>query len=82
MPPASRGNKRDQRVGNSPRSDDSGWGRWRMPWPTTVAQPKAVRWAVQRQMNGCSLFGCSARLNRRGQNRCHDSSIPRPARLV
>src|SRR5215813_6377031 len=26
MPPALRDNKRDQRVGNSPQSDDSGWG--------------------------------------------------------
>src|SRR5215470_14569893 len=32
-----------------------------MPWPATVT-PATL--PTQRQMNGCSLFGCSARLNR------------------
>ena len=35
MPPALRGNKRDQRVGNSPQSDDSGWGAKAPRTPST-----------------------------------------------
>src|SRR5262245_15035088 len=32
-----------------------------MLWPTTVAPASLL---IQRQMNGCSSFGCSVRLNR------------------
>jgi len=44
--------------------------RWRMPWPTTVARPTPL--VQEGQMNGCSLFGCSAWLKR-----CHDASKSR-----
>jgi hypothetical protein len=49
--------------------------------PTIVARrAKAVRFLVQAKMNICSLFACSARLNRLSANRCHD--FAKPARLL
>jgi hypothetical protein len=35
----------------------------------------AVPLLVRRKMNGCSLFGCSARSNRLCENRCPDFSL-------
>jgi len=34
-----------------------------------------VRLLVRRKMNGCSLFGCSARSNRLCENGCTDFSL-------
>src|SRR5262249_2392645 len=46
-----------------------------MQWPTTVARRGAVPLLVRRKMNGCSLFGCSARSNRLCENGCPDFSL-------
>src|SRR5262249_38347971 len=46
-----------------------------MQWPTTVARRGAVPLLVRRKMNGCSLFGCSARSNRLRENGCPDFSL-------
>src|SRR5215467_13436057 len=46
-----------------------------MQWPTTVARRRAVPLLVRRKMNGCSLFGCSARSNRLCENSCPDFSL-------
>src|SRR5215472_15296767 len=46
-----------------------------MQWPTTVGRRGAVPLLVRRKMNGCSLFGCSARSNRLCENGCPDFSL-------
>src|SRR5215471_21135051 len=46
-----------------------------MQWPATVARRRTVPLLVRRKMNGCSLFGCSARSNRLRENRCPDFSL-------
>src|SRR5262249_52717172 len=46
-----------------------------MQWPTTVARRGAVPLLIRRKMNGCSLFGCSARSNRLCENGCPEFSL-------
>src|SRR5262249_57364093 len=50
-----------------------------MQWPTTVARRRAVPLLVRRKMNGCSLFGCSARSNRLCGNDASTVALRRPS---